>query len=66
MSGAKRLNKEGLLSKQGGVMKTWKKRHFILKHGHLQYFVPQSKVAPAAAAAATAAAMGATVLLVAA
>ena len=31
---------EGLLQKQGGVRKNWKKRYFVLRHGFLSYFSP--------------------------
>ena len=37
------MNHEGLLLKQGGVRRNWKKRYFILKHGHLMYFSPSNK-----------------------
>lgn len=31
------------MSKLGGLRKNWKRRFFVLKHGHLAYFEPDEK-----------------------
>jgi hypothetical protein len=32
-----------MMLKQGGVRRNWKRRWFVLKHGHLLYFSPSNK-----------------------
>eukprot|EP01087_Luapelamoeba_hula_P017351 TRINITY_DN545_c0_g1_i1.p1 TRINITY_DN545_c0_g1~~TRINITY_DN545_c0_g1_i1.p1 ORF type:complete len:466 (+),score=100.63 TRINITY_DN545_c0_g1_i1:146-1543(+) len=37
------IKHEGKLTKEGGTIKTWKKRHFVLDQGALKYYVPKGK-----------------------
>jgi len=40
------VDKEGFLTKQGGGHKSWNKRWFVLKDGHLFYFKNKNRTAP--------------------